>query len=56
MTVRFLQHFEGIEAVDSKGEAVVSEQGRSWVDDVKYHVGMTMSPDEGVWLKLVPAK
>jgi cytochrome P450 len=56
MTVRFLQHFDSIEAVDPKGQPVVSKAGETWVKEVKYHVGMTMSPDEGVWLKLVPAK
>lgn len=56
MTCRFLQHFDEITATDSEGNAITHLQGSSWVDHVKYHVGLTMSPDAGVWLRLVPSR
>ena len=56
MTCRFLQYFDSIEAMEVGGDAPVKPRGESWVDDVKYHVGLTMMPDEGVWLRLVPAR
>jgi hypothetical protein len=55
LTCRFLQHFNEIIATDETGSALLSGTNGSWVDNVKYHVGLTMSPDEGVWIRLVPA-
>ncbi|CAK4031831.1 cytochrome P450 CYP5202A1 [Lecanosticta acicola] len=52
LVVRMLQYFESIVAVNENGaEETVAKDG-AWVDDVKYHVGLTMSPDEGVWVRL----
>jgi len=56
MTCRFLQYFDSIEAMQAGGKMPVKLSGGSWVQDVKYHVGLTMSPDEGVWLRLTAAR
>lgn len=52
LTCRILQHFDEMVATDCNGRTLQCGPGGSWVDDVKYHVGLTMSPDEGVWLRL----
>ncbi|KAF2726966.1 putative P450 monooxygenase [Polyplosphaeria fusca] len=52
MVCRFLQQFSSITAVQPNGQDEPPDV--DWVDKVRYHVGLTMSPDDGVWVKLVP--
>lgn len=51
MICRFLQQFPSITAIQPDGTDVALKNG-DWIEDVKYHVGLTMSPDDGVWVKL----
>lgn len=53
LTCRFIQHFEQVVPTDEHGDELALGSGGSWVDDVKYHVGLTMMPDAGVWLRFV---
>ncbi len=55
LTCRFLQHFNAITASDENGNILTGASDGSWMSVVKYHVGLTMSPDEGVWVRLVSA-
>lgn len=55
MVCRPLQHFSDITAIPGHDEGI-SLIGRDWVDDVKYCVGLTLSPDKGVVVKLMPSK
>ncbi|KAK7959659.1 uncharacterized protein PG986_004513 [Apiospora aurea] len=52
MVCRVLQQFSSIEAAESGGQ--LKTLNDDWVNEVKYHVGLTMSPDDGVWLTMVP--
>jgi hypothetical protein len=54
LTCRVLQHYKQIVATDDAGNASAFRPDGLWVDDVKYHVGLTMMPDAGVWLRFVP--
>jgi hypothetical protein len=56
LTCRFLQYFDNINAVDAGGKDLTDEKLENWIDHVEYHVGLTMSPDNGVWVRLDPAK
>ncbi|KAF2666146.1 cytochrome P450 [Microthyrium microscopicum] len=52
LTCRVLQHFEKIVAADETGNELKQNPEENWVDNVKYHVGLTMSPDAGVFVRL----
>lgn len=52
LTCRFLQYFDDITAVDVDGKTLSSDGLENWIDHVEYHVGLTMAPDSGVWVKL----
>jgi hypothetical protein len=52
MVCRFLQLFSEISPLKPNGKTEPLDPG--WVDEVKYHVGLTMSPDDGVWVRLRP--
>lgn len=52
LIIRVLQHFDSITPVNAQGDVQKIAPNGSWVDNVKYHVGLTMSPDDGVWVKL----
>ncbi|EGP89995.1 putative P450 monooxygenase [Zymoseptoria tritici IPO323] len=52
---RALQHFQEIIPIDEDGNTLAFRSDGAWVDDVKYHVGLTMMPDAGLWLRFVPA-
>lgn len=54
LVVRMLQHYREIVPTDETGGKLKFESDGWWVDEVKYHVGLTMMPDAGVWLRLVP--
>ncbi|KAF2110262.1 putative P450 monooxygenase [Lophiotrema nucula] len=54
MVCRLLQKLKTLTPVDPDGKDVDLSKG-NWVDDVKYHVGLTMSPDNGVWVKMTPS-
>ncbi|KAF7187754.1 Cytochrome P450 [Pseudocercospora fuligena] len=54
LTCRMLQHYKAILPVDKEGHEVKFKPDGAWVEDVKYDVGLTMMPDAGVWLRLVP--
>lgn len=54
LTCRVLQHYKKIVPTDEAGDVDVFGSDGSWVDDVKYHVGLNMMPDAGVWLRFVP--
>ena len=54
LTCRMLQHYTQIVATDDTGNALAFRSDGLWVDDVKYHVGLTMMPEAGVWLRFVP--
>lgn len=49
-----LQRYKHIIPTDGAGNEIAFAPHGSWVDDVKYHVGVTMMPDAGVWLRFVP--
>lgn len=49
-----LQHYKEIIPVDKEGNELEFKPNGAWVEDVKYDVGLTMMPDAGVWLRLVP--
>lgn len=53
LTCRLLQHFDSIVAVDKDGREIQPSSDGAWVADVRYHVGLTMSPEEGVFVRLV---
>ncbi|KAI5359826.1 Putative cytochrome P450 [Septoria linicola] len=55
LACRVLQHYEQIIPTDENGKEIAVGTDGSWVDDVKYHVGLTMMPQAGVWIRLVPA-
>lgn len=52
---RSLQYYQEIIPTDEAGNTLAFRPDGAWVDDVKYHVGLTMMPDAGVWLRFVPA-
>lgn len=54
LTCRMLQHYKQIIPTDGAGNEIALASDGSWVDDVKYHVGLTMMPDAKVWLRFVP--
>ena len=54
LTCRILQHYDKIIPTDEDGNVLAVQSDGSWVDDVQYHVGLTMMPDAGVWIRLVP--
>lgn len=54
LTCRMLQHYKQIIPTDGAGNEIALASDGSWVDDVKYHVGLTMMPDAEVWLRFVP--
>ncbi|KAF2260407.1 hypothetical protein CC78DRAFT_571219 [Lojkania enalia] len=53
MVSRFLQHFF-ITSIEPNGDD--RTWSGKWEDHVKYHVGLTMSPGDGVWVNLGLAK
>ncbi|KAK8212372.1 cytochrome P450 CYP5202A1 [Phyllosticta capitalensis] len=44
---RFIQQFSNIEAPDYPPGSTAD-----WQEDIKYQIGLTMAPDDGVWTKL----
>ncbi|KXT08306.1 hypothetical protein AC579_1791 [Pseudocercospora musae] len=54
LTCRMLQNYKEILPVDQQGHELKFKPGGAWVEDVKYDVGLTMMPDAGVWLHLIP--
>jgi len=54
LTCRMLQHYKQIVPVDEAGNEIALVSDGSWVDNVKYHVGLTMMPDARVLLRFVP--
>jgi hypothetical protein len=51
-----LQHNKRILPIDGAGNEIALASDGSWVDDVKYHVGLTMMPDARVLLRFVPKR
>jgi hypothetical protein len=50
-----LQHYKAMVPTDGAGNEIAVGNDGSWVDDdVKYHVGLTMMPDDKVWLRFIP--
>ena len=56
LVCRMLQQFESITATDAAGDTLRPRSKGLWVEDVKYDVGLTMAPDDGVWLELKAMK
>ncbi|KAK8160804.1 cytochrome P450 CYP5202A1 [Phyllosticta citrichinensis] len=44
---RFIQQFSNIEAIDHSAGST-----EDWQEEIKYQIGLTMAPDDGVWTKL----
>lgn len=53
-TCRILQHYKTITPIDGAGKTIAIASDGAWLTEVKYHVGLTMMPDAGVWLRFVP--
>ena len=54
LTCRVLQHYKAIIPTDGAGKTTAPASDGQWVENVKYHVGLTMMPDEKVWLRFIP--
>jgi len=51
-----LQHYESIVPTDGEGNKIPVASDGSWVDEAKYHVGLTMMPDAEVCLRFIPKR
>jgi hypothetical protein len=56
LTCRMLQHYKAIIPTDGAGKPIALTSDGSWVHEVKYHVGLTMMPDSGIWLRFIPKR
>jgi hypothetical protein len=50
-----LQHYKAIIPTDGAGNTIALASD-GWEDAVKYHVGLTMMPADGMWLRFVPKR